>query len=126
MSDDAGYKLAAAGILLAAFGAVSLYQSSATGETVTLTVRDKERIVTGSGDSTSSKYIVYAEGETFENTDSMFDGKFNSSDLQGGLERGHTYKCRVNGWRNPFFSMHRNIISCTEMPVQRLPGALPR
>lgn len=86
---------------------VAYYQ---TAETVTFTVTDKETIATSDGENVSSKYIVFTENETFENTDLFFGGKFNSSDIQGKLKKGKTYTAKVYGWRVPFFSMYRNIV----------------
>lgn len=83
-------------------------------ETVTLTVKDKERVVDRGGDE--ARYLIWSEdGETFENVDTLIKGKFNSSDIYGQLERGKTYSCKVHGWRNGFFSMYRNIINCSEI-----------
>lgn len=83
-------------------------------ETVTLTVKDKERVVDRGGDE--ARYLIWSEdGETFENVDTLIKGKFNSSDVYGQLERGKTYNCKVHGWRNGFFSMYRNIINCSEI-----------
>lgn len=81
-----------------------------TAETVTFTVTDKDRIVTGSGEGVSSKYLVFTDIETFENTDSFLRLKFASSDLQGSLKVGETYTAEVYGWRVPVFSTYRNIV----------------
>lgn len=84
-----------------------------TSETVTFTVTGKERIVetSGSGETLSvdSKYLVFTDVETFENTDMLFAGKFNSSDVQGKLFVDSTYTATVYGWRIPFLSMYRNL-----------------
>jgi len=97
-----------AAIILGGIGLeVAYYQTS---DTVTFTVTDKETKVTSDGEHVSSKYIVFTENETFENTDLLFGGKFNSSDIQGKLKRGETYTAEVYGWRVPFFSMYRNIV----------------
>lgn len=88
-----------------------------TQDDVTITVKGKERIVEtherekGKTD-VSSKYLVFAENETFENTDSFLVWKFNSSDVQGSLDQGKSYDCSVYGWRVPFLSWYRNIVSC--------------
>jgi len=79
-------------------------------EDIQITVTDKERIVDGSGENLSSKYLVFTETETFENTDALIFGKWNSSDIQGKLKVEDKYKVRVAGWRVPFLSMYRNII----------------
>jgi len=85
-----------------------VYYTSA--EIVTIKVTDKDRITTGSGEDLSSKYLVFAEGETFENVDETFMGKWNSSDVQGKLLKDSTYSVKVIGWRFPFLSTYRNII----------------
>ena len=57
----------------------------------TITVTDKERIYEGSGDTSSSKYLVFGDDENgnalvFENTDCFIRGKWNSSNIQGQLK----------------------------------------
>ncbi len=79
-----------------------------TQEAVTFTVKKTERITSSSGES--SKYMVFTEKETFENTDAFVFLKFNSSDIYGSIEVDHTYEAKVAGWRSPFLSWHRNII----------------
>lgn len=79
---------------------------SVSKETIEITVNDKERITTGD----ESKYLVYTEGETFENVDDLVRLKFSSSDLQGSLKKDSTYKVLVIGWRVPFLSKYRNIL----------------
>lgn len=64
---------------------------------------------------TSDKYLIFAtnsEGEkiVLENTDSIAFFKFNSSDIQGDIEIGETYKIKTSGIRMPFLSMYKNII----------------
>lgn len=86
--------------------------NSLTQETITITVSEKERVQKGE----DSKYLVWTtkangEEEVFENTDSYWFLKFDSSDVQGALKKGGTYKVDVAGLRLPFFSAYRNIIS---------------
>lgn len=81
-----------------------------TTETVSITVANTERITTGSGDTLSSKYLVFTSGETFENSDTIWYAKWNSSDIQGRLQAGQTYSAKVYGWRIPFMSTYRNIV----------------
>jgi hypothetical protein len=71
-----------------------------------ITVKDKERIVKNE----DSYYLVFAEEGTFKNEDSFLFLKFNSSDVQGSLEEGKTYKIKVAGWRIPIMSSYENII----------------
>ena len=86
----------------------------------TITVTDKERIYKGSGDTSSSKYLVFgddANGDSlvFENTDCFIRGKWNSSNIQGQLKVGNTYKITVIGYRVPFLSWYQNIIKIEEV-----------
>ena len=86
----------------------------------TITVTDKERIYTGSGNSSSSKYLVFGDNDNgnslvFENTDCFIRGKWNSSNIQGQLKVGNTYKVTVVGYRVAFFSMYQNIIKIEEV-----------
>jgi ssDNA-specific exonuclease RecJ len=91
----------------------------ATGFYVQRIVDDRilrvERVQNCSGDSCSSKYLVFGEQETYEDVDSIIEGKFNSSDLYGHLQINHSYEFTVIGWRNPFFSWYRNIIKYEEI-----------
>lgn len=86
----------------------------------TITVTDKERIYKGSGDTSSSKYLVFGDDDNgnslvFENTDCFIRGKWNSSNIQGQLKEGNTYKVTVVGYRVSFFSMYQNIIKIEEV-----------
>lgn len=86
----------------------------------TITVTDKERIYEGSGDTSSSKYLVFGDDDNgnslvFENTDCFIRGKWNSSNIQGQLKEGNTYKVTVVGYRVSFFSMYQNIIKIEEI-----------
>jgi len=51
------------------------------------------------------------DAEVFENTDDLFYFKFNSSDVQNELKVDNSYTVKVIGFRVPFLSMHRNILS---------------
>jgi hypothetical protein len=82
----------------------------------TITVTDKERVVT----QKSSYYLVFGEDESenvlvFENADTLFRGKFDSSNIQGKLKIGGTYTVTVVGYRIPFLSMYQNIIEVEEI-----------
>jgi hypothetical protein len=78
-----------------------------TQDTATITV--KKTIQKRSGET--DRYLVFTEKHgVFENTDSFWLFKFNSSDVQGELGEGKTYDIRYYGWRIGFFSMYPNII----------------
>lgn len=78
---------------------------------VTITVTDKERAPSNKG----GHYMVFSKGETFKNEDSWMYFKFNSSDVQGALEMGKTYKVKVYGLRIPLLSKYRNIVKYEEV-----------
>lgn len=96
-------------IVVGLVGGCAVYQSSA--KTVTFTVQDK--VV--KNDSGSSKYLIFTNHGVFKDTDSFAFFKFNSSDVYGQLEKGHTYRCKVAGWRVHVASAYPNIISCSEV-----------
>ena len=78
-------------------------------EYTNLTVKDKS--YSGKNDG----YIVWFEDENgtqyeFENEDSLFKWKWDSSKIQGQLEEGATYNITTTGWRVPLFSWYPNII----------------
>lgn len=93
------------------FGVIYLTTGYLKESEIEITVKDKERVVYNKG----SEYLVWTENEVFKNTDSLMKGKFNSSDLQGKLERGKTYRCKVYGWRINFLSKYRNLVNCEEL-----------
>ena len=122
------FALVALGFGLVAGG--EAYYQTRPVETVRVTVTDKDRQVTSSGkNGVSSKYIVFTDKETFENSDSLLRWKFNSSDLQGSLKRDQQYDLKVYGFRNHPFSIYRNILSATpvtDATPQTPPPAAPK
>lgn len=79
---------------------------------VTFTVTDKER------DSSSGKYLIFTENETFRISNSLIKLRFSGSDLYGKIKRDHTYNGQVYGWRIPLFSAYRNLVSATPVNAQ--------
>ena len=84
--------------------------------TYTVTITDKERVTTQVAEGqTDSKYLIYGEDENgktyvFEDTDTLFRGKFNSSDVYGALKEGETYELTVIGFRIHILNWYENII----------------
>jgi hypothetical protein len=74
-------------------------------------ILDKERVTSGVGDNVTSKYLIFTEGETFQNTDTIWEFKFNSSDIYGKIQKGQLCKFELTGFRVSFLSMYRNILS---------------
>ena len=76
------------------------------------TVKDKA-VFTNDGES---KYLVFTEEHgVFRNTDALWQSKVNSSDVQGEIELGKTYRAKVYGWRIPRLSEYPNILSVEEV-----------
>lgn len=105
-------------ILVLSIGCQALFNFNDTEYTITVT--DKERIYTGSGNSSSSKYLVFGDDQNgnslvLENTDCFIRGKWNSSNIQGQLKKGNVYKVTVIGYRVPFLSWYQNIIKIEEV-----------
>jgi hypothetical protein len=93
------------GIVLV-IGVITLLRISTIDHT-SVVITGKERI----NDGQESRYLVFTENETFQNTDSTLNWKFNSSDIYGKLKEGQTCDMKVMGWRVPFLSWYRNIIT---------------
>lgn len=76
---------------------------------VTVTVTDK----TVKNDD-DGKYLIFTEDKdgniaTFEITDSLIAGRFNSSDVYAAIKVDNTYTFTVGGSRNEFMSWYPNI-----------------
>lgn len=80
-------------------------------EKVTAKVTDKTRITEREG---NGYYLIFTDEETFKDSDSLFYGKFNSSDLYGKIKIGKEYDFIVTGFRIPILSMYRNIVKYYE------------
>lgn len=89
--------------------AVLAYDALNPESDVTFTVSGKERVCDG-GKNGSCKYLIYTDHGTYENTDSLLKGKFNSSDMYGSICVGTKYTAHVRGVRAPFLSWYKNII----------------
>jgi hypothetical protein len=83
-------------------------------ETVTMLITGRERVVT----EDNSYYLIFTEDpndptriEVFTNQDIMIMGKFNSSDFQALMQEDKVCTFEVGGFRIPFLSSYRNIIS---------------
>ena len=77
-------------------------------DTILAEVVKTERVCSRQDDC---KYLVFTDKGVFENTDSLLNFKWNSSDIYGELKVGETYTFNVYGWRVPFLSMYKNITS---------------
>lgn len=95
-------------VIIAGIIGFFFYLSRAQHDVVDITVKSKERIA----EANDGKYLIFTKDEVYENTDSLFYWKFNSSDVYNKLEVGETYSCEVFNFRLEFLSMYKNIIRC--------------
>lgn len=91
---------------------VSLGSCYFATKTYTATVTDKDI----KNYNRSSKYLVFTkledgETRTFSIEDSLFKGRWDSSDAYAEIEIGKTYEIEVIGWRIPFLSQYENIMT---------------
>ena len=119
----AGAGLLAVGAVLAAVSS-PFWAQHASRHGYNATVTDKQIKRYGSAEHSHDKYMIFTklddgDVKVFENTDSMFEWKFNSSDVQGKLENGHRYHIEAYGWRFPFVSWYENIVDVQELPKQK-------
>lgn len=107
--------LAGAAVALAAIGFWNMEYG--TEHNVTFTVKSLDDQSHGS----THKYLVFAtDGSVYENTDSWFHGKTDSSNVQGMFTVGDTYTCPVYGYRITLFSSYQDILDGC-----RLTGSAP-
>jgi hypothetical protein len=102
-------------LLLAALPLGWAYETQTTNVEVG-TVTDLYIKRNGWGRSAKDTFFVViqkndGEKEILENSDSLFQWKWNSADFQQELEIGKTYIFKVYGYRVPFLSWFRNIYS---------------
>lgn len=86
---------------------------------VTFTItRLPDRDIQYSGNSSNTyANLVYTDKGTFNNVDSTFPWKKNSSDLYGQLLTGKHWTCEVAGWRAGFLSNYPDLIKCAKASV---------
>lgn len=103
-------------ILVIIAGIAFIVLNFSNDHTYTITITDKERVTRQyTENSIDSKYLIYGEDENgktyvFEDTDTLFRGKFNSSDVYGALKEGETYELTVIGFRVHILNWYENII----------------
>lgn len=71
----------------------------------------KTKIVDAQMVKVDGRYMVATEQEPFQNHDAKYRFKFNSGTIQNEAIKlkGQEAELEVYGWRNPLFSMYRNI-----------------
>ncbi|MBC5675588.1 hypothetical protein H8S76_25485 [Blautia sp. NSJ-34] len=74
-----------------------------------------DKVVKNSSDQ--GRYLIFTEDEdgninTYEITDSLLAGRFDSSDLYASIKVGGKYRFEIGGSRNQVLSWYPNIYSC--------------
>ena len=100
-------------IILCSIGSCSMKESNE--RTVNVMVTDKGI----KNYKNQSKYLIYCKNENeeievYEITDSIFQGKFNSSDIYGSIEVGKEYTFVIRGTRIGITSTYPNIVEVTK------------
>lgn len=100
-------------IILCSIGSCSMKESNE--RTVNVTVTDKGI----KNYDNKSKYLIYCKNENediqvYEITDSLFQGKFNSSDIYASIEIGKEYTFVIRGTRIGITSTYPNIVEVTK------------
>lgn len=83
-----------------------------TKDTLTVKIEDKDRECNKNNEC---RYVIYTDLEVFENRDSVWFLKWNSSDVYNDMKKDGTYEITVTGFRIPFFSSYRNIVGVSEI-----------
>lgn len=97
----------------------SISMSSGELRYITATVTDKQ-VKRSSVNSNQDQYLIFTKDDNgvvnvFEIEDSILAGRFNSSDVYGGIELGVKYKFGVRGRRIPLLSWYPNLYTYEEI-----------
>lgn len=106
---------AAAIVLLVSPFFIYRHAKYASVREVTFTINklpSRDQQYNANGNKNAYANLVYTTAGTFNNVDSTYPWKQNSSDLYGMLEQGKKYKCEVAGWRIGLFSSYPDLIKC--------------
>ena len=95
---------------------LSLVMNFGTEATTVTRVKKLDHKVSSDGNgNVTDTYLLFTDAGVFENSDSLFRGKFNSSDMQNSIEEGKTYRLYHYGYRMPFFSAYPNVYKIEEV-----------
>lgn len=98
------------GVVAAFLGSNGVFHLATKEEVRNVLIQDKERIVDNSG-AITSKYLIYTDREVFENVDTLWELKWDSSDLYGKIQKGQVCNFTVTGFHIPFLGSYRNILT---------------
>lgn len=118
--------LAAVFVLVLVLGGLFWHVEYGTESTVTFTVKTLDDQPTSNN---GHQYLVFTtNGQVYKNSDSLFHGKTDSSNVQATFNVGDTYTCPVYGFRMFIFSSYKDILDgCKQIvkPVQTPASLLP-
>lgn len=102
-------------VLVLAYFAQSGIYAYATARKEVVTLRSFDTKLSTGGAPCLQKYLVFTDKGEFENTDSSWRNKWNSSHVQNELKnlQGKQVVLHYYGWRVPFYSWYPNIIGFT-------------
>lgn len=98
--------VAAVVVIILAIAGLGVYGSVRTTEHTGCEVTDKDRTTNSEG---KSDMRVYTTCGTFEVSDSLFIGRWDSADVYADIVVGETYDFTVRGYRIPIASTFPNI-----------------
>lgn len=101
--------IAGAIIIALIIGIFSWDYKTTYGNQQTLRITVKDKYIKRSGSDTDKYLVVDSAGNTYQITDLMFLGKYNSTDLYNELDIGDTYEIITTGIRSGFWSLYPNI-----------------
>ena len=72
----------------------------------------QQQLINGRGENlrTEIRYLIITDKETFICENSLFNGKFNNSDLFWRLKKDSTYNLKVAGHPKSFIYDYRNVL----------------
>lgn len=79
-------------------------------QTITVTSKDDQSL-----GKSGHQYLIFTPQGVFKDTDNIWLGKWNSSDVYNQLQPRHTYRCHIHGERSHVTSGYPDIMSCTEV-----------
>lgn len=79
----------------------------------TITVTSVDDQATGRN---GHQYLIFTPEGVFKDTDNIWLGKFNSSDLYNQLSELGKFTCRVHGVRQHLTSNYPDLMSCARVP----------
>lgn len=108
-------------ITVLALAVACCYQVSYSNEqTITVDVNKSERVVSGSGKSVKSYYLVFTNKGVYSIEDLIMLGNFRSSDLYGYIQAPGKYTIRTVGYRVPILSMYPVITNAWKCEVDTI------